>query len=362
MRLALNGRFLSQRVTGVQRHARELVRAIDGRLERDSDARSGLQVTLLAPPDATYDLDLRRIAVRPVGRLQGQSWEQLDLPRYSRGQLLLSMGNTGPALVRRQLLTIHDASFFAVPEAYSPAFRRYYRLLVPYLARRVARVLTVSRFSADELKRWTGISETHIRIIPGGHEHILATAADPTILERHGLSDRRFVLAVGSLSRHKNLEAVIGAMQLLGPHGWTCAFAGPVNPRIFGALPPGTGTGVKQLGYVTDAELRALYQGAACLVYPSRYEGFGLPPLEAMACGCPVIVSRSASLPEVCGEAALYVDADDHQQLATAIRRVMCEENLALQLRRLGHERATQWTWDRSADLVLSAAREVLVR
>jgi glycosyltransferase involved in cell wall biosynthesis len=265
-------------------------------------------------------------------------------------------------LVRRQLLTIHDASVFAVPEAYSPMFRHYYRLILPYLARRVERVFTVSRFSASELKRWTGIPEEKIRITPGGHDHILATAADPDVLSRHRLGHKPYVLAVGSLARHKNLEAVFAAMQLLGQQGWDYVIAGPVNPRIFGEVPRGAPTVAKQLGYVTDAELRALYEGAACLVYPSRYEGFGLPPLEAMACGCPVIVSRSASLPEVCGEAALYVDADDHQQLAAAIRRVMCEENLATRLRQLGRERAGQWTWARSADLALSAVQEALAR
>jgi glycosyltransferase involved in cell wall biosynthesis len=359
MRLALNGRFLSQRVTGVQRHARELVRAMDRLLQRNIGSRPDLEITLLAPPDARLDLELHRISVKRVGHLRGQAWEQLDLPRYSRGQLLLSFGNTAPATVRRQLLTIHDASVFAVPDAYSPLFRHYYRLLLPFLARRIERVLTVSSFSAKELVRWLGIPEGKIRIVPGGHDHILAVSSDRAVLERHGLARRPYVLAVGSLARHKNLEAVVTAMHRLGPQGWEYALAGPVNPRIFEALPEGP-AGVKQLGYVTDAELRALYEGAACLVYPSRYEGFGLPPIEAMACGCPVIVSRSASLPEVCGEAALYVDADDHHQLATAIRRVMCEENLAARLRQLGLEQASRWTWARSAEQALSSAREVL--
>jgi glycosyltransferase involved in cell wall biosynthesis len=362
MRLALNGRFLSQRVTGVQRHARELVRALDRRLDRGSDAGRRLEVTLLVPPDARLDLDLSRISVQRVGHLRGQAWEQLDLPRHSRGQLLLSLCNTGPALVRRQLLTIHDASVFAVPEAYSAAFRRYYRLLLPFLARRVERVLTVSRFSATELERWIGISEEKIRITPGGHDHILATAADPNVLRRYRLGDGPYVLAVGSLARHKNLEAVFAAMQLLGHQAWEYVIAGPVNPRIFGGVALDAPARAKQLGYVTDPELRALYEGAACLVYPSRYEGFGLPPLEAMACGCPVIVSRSASLPEVCGDAALYVDADDHQQLANAIRRVMCEPDLTARLRQLGRERARQWSWSRSADLLLSAVQGILAR
>ncbi len=357
MRVALNGRFLAQRTTGVQRHARELVRALDRRLDQ---APGGFEVTLFAPLDATLDLELRTIRLRRVGRLSGHAWEQLELPLFVRDQLLLNLANTGPALSRRQLVTIHDASVFAVPEAYSAAFRRYYRLLLPHLARRARLVLTDSEFSRSELVRWMGVTEEKIRVVPCGHEHIMAQPADHRVLSRHGLGARPYVLAVGSLSRHKNLETVFAAIRLLGQHAWDYVLAGPVNPRIFGPAEEGGPELAVRIGYVTDAELRALYEGAACFVYPSRYEGFGLPPLEAMACGCPVVVSRSASLPEVCGDAALYADADDPQQLAAAIRRVMCEEGLADHLRQKGRERARHWSWDRTVDKTLAAISEVM--
>ena len=354
MRLALNGRFLSQRTTGVQRHARELVRAMDRRLGSEPE------VTLFAPPGAALDLELRRIRVRQVGKLSGHAWEQIELPFHARDQVLLNLGNTGPVLSRRQVVTIHDASVFAVPEAYSYAFRRYYRVLLPRLARQSELVLTDSQFSRGELVRWMRVPEEKVRVISCGHEHILAQPADRDVLTRNRLLDRPYVLAVGSFSRHKNLEAVFDAMTLLGLQGWDYVLAGPVNPRIFGRTSPGTPASVVQTGYVTDAELRALYEGAACFVYPSRYEGFGLPPLEAMACGCPVVVSRSASLPEVCADAALYADADDPGQLAAAIRRVMCEEGLAGRLRELGRERARHWTWSNAAGQTLAALQEVM--
>ena len=357
MRLALNGRFLSQRTTGVQRHARELVRAMDRKLGQGGGA---MEVTLFAPPGATLDLELTRIRVARQGRLSGHAWEQIELPLHARGQLLLNLGNSGPVFSRRQVVTIHDASVFAVPEAYSSAFRRYYRVLLPQLARQSELVLTDSQFSRNELVRWMQVPEEKIRVISCGHEHILAQPADREVLSRHRLLDRPYVLAVGSFSRHKNLEAVFDAMALLGRQGWNYVLAGPVNPRIFGRTSAGAPASVVQTGYVTDAELRALYEGAACFVYPSRYEGFGLPPLEAMACGCPVVVSRSASLPEVCADAALYADADDSQQLAAAIRRVMCEEGLASRLRELGRERARYWTWNTAAGQTLAAIREVM--
>lgn len=362
MRLGLNGRFLSQRVTGVQRYARELVGALDAYLERNPQLAGDLQVSLLAPPDSTLDLQLARIVIRRVGRLRGQLWEQLELPLHARGQVLLSLANTAPAFFGRQAVTIHDASVFVVPEAYSPAFRYWYRLLLPLLGRRAKCVCTTSEFSRAELVRRLGIADSKIRVVPCGHEHILATPPQRSILQRHGLGERPYVLAVSSLSRHKNLEAVYAAIRLLQPIGCDFVLAGPLNPRVFGSGLEDAPPGIIRLGYVSDGELRALYENAACFVYPSRYEGFGLPPLEAMACGCPVIVSRAASLPEVCGDAALYVDPDNPLELAAAIRRVLCEDGVGSDLRHRGRQRAKRWTWTRSAVEMLQAVREALGR
>jgi glycosyltransferase involved in cell wall biosynthesis len=257
---------------------------------------------------------------------------------------------------------IHDASVFAVPEAYSVSFGRWYRLMLPYWARRASLVLTNSEFSRTELARWLRIPIGKIRVVGGGHEHILRTPSDEGVLARHRLGTRPYVLTVSNLSRHKNLEAVRAAIQLLGPAGCDYALAGPANPRVFGYSPEQALPNLIQLGYVSDGELRALYQHAACLVYPSRYEGFGFPPLEAMACGCPVIVSQTSSLPEVCGDAAIYVDPEAPAQLAAAMRRVLCEEGLRAHLRAAGLERAKRWSWERSAADTIAAVREAFVR
>jgi glycosyltransferase involved in cell wall biosynthesis len=360
MRVVVNGRFLSQRVTGVQRHARELVQALDHLLEREPGGASGIELSLLMPPDADSGLELRRIELRRVGRLRGQAWEQLELPFHSRGSLLLNLANTTPTFGPTQIVVIQDASVFAVPQAYSAVFGSWYRLMLPRWASRAQLVLTNSEFSRAELVRWLRIPSEKIRVIGCGHEHMLRIPPDPGVLTRHRLGARPYALAVSSLSRHKNLEAIPAAIQLLGPAACDFALAGPTNPRVFGHLPEAASAQVTQLGYVSDGELRALYEQAACLVYPSRYEGFGIPPLEAMACGCPVIASRAASLPEVCGDAALYVDPEDPRQLAAAIRRVLCEQGLADELRRRGYERAVRWTWARSAASTLAAVREVL--
>ena len=151
-------------MTGVQRYATELTKAIDKLLQQGHAATSGLELVLLTPLGRRSTIALRRIAVREMGPLSGHAWEQWTLPRNTAGRLLVGFGNTGPVLKRRQVVTIHDASVFAVPESYTPAFRRWYRLLLPALGRVSDAVVTVSSFSQRELTRSTGSAMTEARV------------------------------------------------------------------------------------------------------------------------------------------------------------------------------------------------------
>ena len=349
-RIYINGRFLTQPTTGVQRFAREILRAVDTLLASDGSARKR-SLVLLTPPGATPPAGLRAIECRPVGRLQGQAWEQLELPRYTRDGFSLNLCNTAPLRGHSTIVTIHDAGIFAVPEAYSRPFRIWYRLLHPRLVRRAVRTLTVSEFSRVELSRYLGIGRDRFTVIPNGGDHILRDPADKRILSRLGLS-RRYVLAVSSHSAHKNFAGIQAAMTYMRRQDFTLVIAGGANSRVFNAGEAPAGESVVT-GRVTDAELRALYENAECFVYPSFYEGFGLPPLEAMTCGCPVVVSRAASLPEVCGEAAVYCDPNDPADIGRAVEGVLDNAELRSDLRRRGEERAAQFTWSRSGTALL---------
>lgn len=345
--LFINGRFLSQDVTGVQRYARETIGALDALLCDGLAAPHEVRVSILAPHDAADLPRLQRITLRRVGRLRGHAWEQLELPLHARNGLLLNLCNTAPLARTRQIATLHDAAVHAVPHAYRFAFRAWYALLFGVAGRLSRRVVTVSEFSRDELARHVGLDRRDIAVVTEGKEHILAVPSDRGVIERHGLARRPFVLAVSSMSPHKNFAAVVRAVELLGDASFDVVVAGGAHPRIFaGAALPAN---VKHVGYVSDGELRALYEQAACFVYPSIYEGFGLPPLEAMACGCPVIVAQAASLPEVCGNAALYCDPHAATDIAAQIRRLVDDVALRDSLRRRGHLRAAQFTWRRCA-------------
>jgi len=355
----INGRFLSQGVTGVQRHATEVVRALDRLLTRGPYAPAP-PWSLLVPPNAREFAGLGSIVVRRVGRLRGHLWEQLELPRFARAGLLLNFANAAPLSQRRQIVTIHDASVFAVPDAYTPAFRLWYRFLLPRIGKRSKLVLTDSEFSRSELADRAGIPLARQRVVHLGCDHILSAPADEAIFTLHGIGDRPFILAVGSPSPHKNIAMAAGAITQLSSLNCVLVVAGGANPAIFKDAELRRLDRVRWLGFVSDAALRALYERAVCFVYPSLYEGFGLPPLEAMACGCPTLVARAASLPEVCGDASLYFDPLDPADLARAIEQVVSSEALRNDLRARGLERARGFLWDSTARTTLDSVLETL--
>nr|WP_281363499.1 glycosyltransferase family 1 protein [Paenibacillus lemnae] len=192
-----------------------------------------------------------------------------------------------------------------------------------------------------------------MHVIPHGREHVLAAAADPTVLDKYGL-DKPFVLAVSSMSPNKNFGSIVKAIQHLNRTDVDFVIAGGTNPKLFkeqGELPES----VKYLGYVEDGELRSLYEHAACFVFPSFYEGFGFPPLEAMTCGCPVVASRTASIPEVCGDAAMYCDPHDWMDIARCMEQVIDDPALQIRMRTEGLEQASRFSWEKCARDTLMA-------
>jgi glycosyltransferase involved in cell wall biosynthesis len=215
--------------------------------------------------------------------------------------------------------------------------------------RRAKTIATVSRFSASELTRFFGRRKGALEVLYESGEHILRGAPDPGILKRLDLVGRRYVLAVGSRARNKNFMAAVRAVESLGDPQVKLVAAGGSNNRVF------AGTELKAdslvlAGYVSDGELRALYENADCFIFPSLYEGFGLPPLEAMQCGCPVIVSDRAAMPEVCGEAALYCNPEDVADIARQLRRVLDSAALRAEMRERGRARARLFSWQKAAD------------
>ena len=355
--LAINGRFLAQPISGVQRYGRELIQALDGVLLRAKRCAFS-SVTVWVPPSLPADAlpsGLKILRIKRTGRLKGHLWEQLELPRAARNAVLISLTNSAPLRHPRQLVAIHDAAIMEYPGDFKWSYRVWYRGLYAGLRRTPARFISVSSFAAGEVTRHFGIATDRITVVPNSAAHIHGPKPDCSVLDRLGLAEHGYILAVSGRSRRKNLTVIERALVEFDGRP-TLVVAGGGTSRAFAASNAAPLSNSVFLDHVSDATIKALYRSALCLVFPSRYEGFGLPPLEAMACGCPVIVSRAASMPEICGDAALYCDPDRPDTVAASIRLIMTDPVLRAKLIASGRERAQLFSWERSASTLLEIA------
>lgn len=349
-KLYINGRFLTQRVTGVQRYAIEITKAMDELMGEGE--MSGMEIELLAPKNAR-DMELRHIPLKRVGYFTGHLWEQLDLPRYARDGFLLNLCNCAPVFRRHQAVTIHDAAVFRMPSSFSWLFRTLYRWMHGIERYTCNPIFTVSNFSRKELAECLDIAPERIVVTSNGADHIKCTSV-PTKKK----SREPYVLAVSSLKPLKNFSLVVRAAKRLPDINFY--IVGGKDKRVFAAVDYEQVKNIHFLGYVDDEELLDYYANASVFVYPSLYEGFGIPPLEAMAMGCPVIVTKKAALPEVCGDAALYCDAEDERDLAGKIRLVMHDGGQRRRMIARGRERARAYAWSGSARRIAATIRSLV--
>jgi glycosyltransferase involved in cell wall biosynthesis len=340
--IAFNGRFLTQAVTGVQRFARETIRSFTHMgLTEGAEA-------IVPPSPPLIDDCFADLAVRRAGSHSGHRWEQTELPHAAGDSLLINMCGTAPCFRRRQLIVLHDASVAALPQSYTLAFRAWYQIMIRSYAARAQRIATVSKFSADDICKYFGIARSKIDIIPESGEHVLRTEPDYSLHAKHGLEEDGYFVAVSSQAYHKNFAAIVKAVAQMPAHRFRFVIVGGQNSSVFNRSSV-EAEGVVKVGFVSDGQLRALYERASCLVYPSLYEGFGVPPLEAMACGCPVLASRSASLPEVCGDAAAYCDPHDPADIARQLSKLLESCAARREYREAGWRKSQEWTWAQAA-------------
>jgi glycosyltransferase involved in cell wall biosynthesis len=345
----LNGRFFSQAITGVQRFATEITASIDKLVDQGTWPES----VVLTPRSSAASLSrssFRRLHLSQVGRMRGHFWEQAELPVASRSGVLVNLGNTAPVLSgSRQVVVIHDAGVFDTPESYSLRFRMWYKVLQRRLVDAGAHVVTVSKFARSRISECLAVDPESIPVMYEGGDHILRATADMDVLHRNGLVPGRVIVIVGARAAHNNVAAINQLMPLLERRGLVVAVVGAIDPSaVFHRGSRANQIG-RAVGRVSDAELRALYEAATCLLFPSRYEGFGLPPVEAMACGCPVLASGSGAVREICGDAALYFSADEPSSLQDAVSRLLDDETMAADLRARGAARSATFRWDASA-------------
>ncbi len=285
-------------------------------------------------------------------RARAQAWEQTALPTQAarlHARLIFSPANLAPLLWPGNVLVLHDAAVLREPDAYSHAYRLWHRYAGLAVARHAAAVITVSEFSRRELISLAGLAPERLEVIGGGVSTAFTPDADrERAARRYGL-DRPYVLTLATADRRKNLPALAVTAARLRAEGIELVRAG--DTRSYFAA-EAAAAGIRSLGYIDDADLPGLYTGARVFVLPSRYEGFGLTCLEAMACGVPVVAADRAALPETCGDAATLVDPDDSEAVADAVLAAAGDDALRVARRAAGLTRAAFFTWERAASAV----------
>jgi glycosyltransferase involved in cell wall biosynthesis len=299
--------------------------------------------------------------VQIIGRNTGHLWEQVDLPLYllRHGRpLLVSLSSTAPMFYGNQIATHHDINYVRYPQSYSRSFRTVYRTITPILLRQVKALLTVSNFSKGEISAFYGFPSNRIFVIPNAVSDAFTPAPTEQVTP--------YLLAVSSPSAHKNFNRMIQAfltlrgqdnLQLHIVGAASEIFADPELQHLACRDPR-----IRFLGRLNDAELIEQYQGATAFVFPSLYEGFGIPPLEAQACGCPVLAANAASIPEVLQASALYFDPLDVSHIAAAMERILVDMPLRKALRRRGLNNVERFSWDDSALRVSQRIDAVLAK
>ncbi len=352
----INGRFLTQHVTGVQRYAINLLKKVDEQLFESLH----LKIIILVPSCAKQIsfVKLERIEIRSVGKLSGHLWEQLELPVITFGKLLVSLGNTSPIFKFKQVVCIYDAAVFRFPNAYKSIFVLWYRLLFRANKFNALKIFTISNFSKSEIIHFLGLSQEKIEVIYPVIG-LVDRKTDNSILSQLGIENGRFLLTVGSFEKKKNLRNVVMAFEELNLNNFTLVVVGGNNLNVFSNVSTPTNHNVRYTGYITDQQLSSLYSNAYAFVFASLYEGFGLPPLESMMYNLPVAVSNAASLPEVCADAAIYFDPNSPSDIARSLRKLWEDKSLYNEKKRLSSEQVKKFTKINTGDIFIKLLNNV---
>ncbi len=306
------------------------------------------------------------VPVSARNRVQWVLGEQAPLPLMAARagvEILHSLASTAPVWGRfRRVSTVHDLIYARFPDAHAGLRDRGMRVLVPSGVRRSDRVIADSQSTRDDLVSLIGVAADRIDVVPLGLGSVQRERALPQdeTRARFDLRERRVLLSVSAKRPHKNLVRLIGALARIPPErrpllvlpGYATAHERELRAR---AAEAGVADDVRFLEWVSGAEIEGLWSLAEAFVFPSLYEGFGLPVLEAMARGVPVACSNASSLPEVAGDAALLFDPREEQAIAAALERLLEDREEAGRLRAYGRERARLFTWERTARLTLDS-------
>ncbi len=329
----VNTRFLVHNLTGVQRYTKKIINRID------------IEIRSLRPKKW------------PATGIAGHLWEQFSLPFQLDNRIFWNPTCPGPISVSKQVVTVHDLTVIEHPKWYNRKYALWHRVLTPLVLHRCRHIISVSNYTKKRIQERYGIPREKITAIHNGVDRRFVPASDEEVRkvrQELGIPPGPYVLSLSAIQPRKNLRRLLrvwGNVQGANERSHTLVLAGGQGRstifRNFSLSDPPAN--VHFTGYVDDDLLPALYTGARTFVYPSLYEGFGLPVLEAMACGTAVLTSDVTSLPEVAGEAALLVDPRSKDDIERGLVELLRDDLLRSQLQKKGRKRAASFSWDDSA-------------
>lgn len=340
----INGKFCSQTVTGVQRYAREIVSELD-KLSKPNE------IILAVNSDAKNLPKLQNIKIVEIGKLHGTLWEQFSLPFYvlKNKAICVSLCNMTPVLTPH-IVSIHDVSYKVNKRFFSKEFATWYNLIFGLSINRIKQIITVSEFSKNEIRRVYNKDFQNITVTYNGWQHFKRVKSDENALKKYGLQSGKFYFAMSSMAPNKNFHWIAEAAQY-NP-GSVFAVSGAVNDKVFGnifdfEIPEN----LKFLGYVSDEEAKALMEHCKAFLFPTFYEGFGIPPLEALSAGAKAVASNASCMREIFGNSVYYIDPNNAGiDLDKLIQTEVSDAEKVLQ----------KYNWKDSARIVYKIIKSVL--
>lgn len=346
--ICINGRFLTQKLTGVHRFAFEMCKALK---------RLGVDFVVIAPKNviSSYKCDFE---VKTIGKTTGHIWEQMELPLYMRKEykntLLVSFTGLGPVFRKNHISTIHDLAFIVNPAWYSKTYTFYYKLMTPILARNAKKIITVSNYSKREISKIYPVLKDKIYVIYNALSDMFTS-----IKVSESKPVEEYVLTVSSMDPRKNFPRLVEAFMRMDkvPHKLYIIGGRPANFEEI-KFSNYSEDKIKFLGYVSDEKLVEYYKNASLFVYPSLFEGFGIPPLEAMSQGTPILLSDIEVLREVSGDTAFYCDPYNVDDIAEKISYILLNANEVEEKKKGYAEQLARYSWDISASKLMNLIKE----
>ena len=338
MAIYINARFLTQKVTGVQRFSTEICKELV-KIRDD---------IIFLVPDKSSIIDNSLLDIFNIVELKGgygHFWEQVTLPFFlckKNNPLLVNLCNSAPVLYFNKISSLHDIIFIKYPKSFSFMFNFIYRIITPLILMTSKKIITVSEFSKKDISKTYSLKEDKI--------HVIYNAVSEDFFNKNKKKQvDKYCLAVSSLNYHKNFNFLIEAFMEVET-SLKLIIVGENNP-VFNRLNNNNNNNnnIEFYGRCSDKELIQLYQNAEFFIFPSLYEGFGIPPLEAQACGCPVIASNAASIPEILCESAIYFDPACKEQFKHTLYLIEHDSNLRQTLTEFGYKNVKRFSWKNSS-------------